>query len=116
MIDGTLDGVPEQYRTSVYRIVQEALTNCVRHARADRLTVTVARRLDALDISIADNGVGLDPDRARAGLGLRGIEERAKELNGTVKILCPPGGGTTVTIVLPLPARPTEVTLARAAG
>jgi signal transduction histidine kinase len=115
-IEGTLDGVPEQYRTSVYRIVQEALTNCVRHARADRLSVDVTRRWDSLEISITDNGVGLDPARARAGLGLRGIEERAKELNGTVRIVSPPGGGTTVAIVLPLPARPTEVTLARAAG
>ncbi len=115
-IEGTLDGVPEQYRTGVYRMIQEALTNCIRHARADRFTVTVARRWDALEVSVADNGVGLDPSRARAGLGLRGIEERAKELNGTVKILCPPSGGTTIAILLPLPARPTEVTLARAAG
>ena len=115
-IDGNLDGVPEQYRTSVYRIVQEALTNCVRHARADRLEVDVIRRWDSLEVSITDNGVGLEPSRARLGLGLRGIEDRAKELNGTLKISNPPGGGTTLSILLPLPPRPAEVTFARVAG
>jgi signal transduction histidine kinase len=115
-VSGSLDGVPEHHRTCVYRIVQEALTNCTRHARANRVEVHVTRRWDSLEVLVADDGVGLEPSRARDGLGLRGIEERAKELNGTLKISSVAGGGTTLTVVLPLPARPTEVTLARAAG
>ena len=79
-IDGDFDALPDRYRTCVYRAVQEALTNCVRHAEARTIKVNVAGYDDRLDVSVTDDGIGLDPARRRDGLGLRGIEERVKEL------------------------------------
>lgn len=113
---GHLDGLPDPHRTCVYRTVQEALTNCVRHARATRVDVRVIATDAGLDVSIADDGVGMADPRARGGLGLRGIEERARDLDGTLTIASPPGGGTTLTIHIPYVVTEPEVTLARAAG
>ena len=106
----------ERHRTCVYRAVQEALTNCVRHARAGSIEVTVAGYADRLEVSVTDDGIGLGPGRRRGGLGLRGIEERVKELNGVVKISSSAGGGTTLAIRLPLAPQSSEARLARAAG
>src|SRR5829696_3165857 len=84
---GALDNLTDQHRTCVYRVVQEALTNCVRHARATSIRVVVRAQQDRIDVSVSDDGVGLDPRRRAAGFGLRGIEERVRELGGTVTIL-----------------------------
>jgi signal transduction histidine kinase len=117
IVQGSFDDLPEQHCTCVYRAVQEALTNCIRHARASRIDVTVTDRPDALTVSVRDDGVGLDPARRIRGLGLRGIEERVRELQGTLTIQSVPGAGTTLTLRLPKTARRTpEVIRARAAG
>ena len=115
-IDGTFEGLPDRHRTCVYRAIQEALTNCVRHAHASAITINVTGRADRLIASITDNGIGLDPARPRSGLGLRGIEERVKELNGAMTIGKAKGGGTTLAISLPVPASMEDAPLARAAG
>ena len=81
---GALDTLTDQHRTCVYRVVQEALTNCVRHAQAGRISVDVRARDEFLDVSVSDDGVGLDPRRRAGGFGLRGIEERVRELGGSV--------------------------------
>ena len=114
--DGDFDALPERYRTCVYRAIQEALTNCIRHAEARSIKVTVTGYDDRLDVSVTDDGIGLDPARRHDGLGLRGIEERVKELHGTMAIDGAAGEGTTLMIRLPLPARITEVPRARATG
>jgi signal transduction histidine kinase len=113
---GDFDALPDVYRTCVYRVIQEALTNCIRHAQARSIVVTLTGRPDRLDVSVTDNGIGLDSARRGEGLGLRGIEERVKELHGAVTIATAPGEGTRLEIHLPLPAATTEVALARAAG
>jgi signal transduction histidine kinase len=115
-VQGDLDLLPEPHRTCVFRAIQEALTNCIRHARAHAITVTLRGGHDRLHVSVTDDGIGLDPAQRRDGLGLRGIEERVKELQGTIQIARGPRGGTTVTINLPLPRMKAEVSLARAAG
>ena len=93
-VDGDLDALPDQHRTCVYRVVQEALTNCVRHAqRARSIQVTrhgrarLARRVR--DATTASASIRRD---AAQGLGLRGIEERVKELHGTMTIQQRAGG------------------------
>ena len=78
--------------------------------------MTIIGHADRLDLSVTDNGVGLDSARRGEGLGLRGIEERVKELHGVVTIATAPGEGTKLEIRLPLPAGATEAALARAAG
>jgi signal transduction histidine kinase len=100
---GDLESLPDQHRTCVYRVVQEALTNVVRHSRAGRIQVAVIGASGRLDVSISDNGVGFNALSRSAGLGLRGIEERVRELGGTVSIQSAKGSGTTMKIVLPVP-------------
>jgi signal transduction histidine kinase len=115
-MDGDFDTLPDKHRTCVYRIVQEAMTNCVRHAQAKAIQVGVMAEGDRLRVSISDDGIGLDLAHRRKGLGLRGIDERVKELGGTMRISCEPGRGTSLVVHLPLPAPVMEVPLARAAG
>jgi signal transduction histidine kinase len=113
---GDFEALPDRYRTCVFRVVQEALTNCVRHAHARAVEVTVTGHRDSLAIAVHDDGIGFDPTRRRSGLGLRGIEERVKELGGTMHIASASRGGTTIDVRLPLIAAVEEVSLARAAG
>jgi signal transduction histidine kinase len=115
-VDGDFAALTDQHRTCVYRVVQEALTNCIRHSGATRIQVVVSRDKDALTVTLSDDGVGLDAARPRTGLGLRGIEERVRELGGTVSIKSAAGLGTTLTVLLPNPEGGSEVALARAAG
>jgi signal transduction histidine kinase len=108
--------VPDAHRTCVYRTVQEALTNCIRHAHAQSIAVTILGHDDQLDVSIADDGTGMPAEGRGEGLGLRGIEERVRELHGTMTMHGAPGQGTTLAVRLPLPAGTMETALARAAG
>jgi len=103
-VTGDLAPLPDQYRTCVYRVVQEALTNCVRHASARSIRVTVAGRSATLEVTVADDGTGIDPGKNRTGLGLRGIEERVRELGGGLDISSVPNAGTSLVIRLPLTA------------
>jgi signal transduction histidine kinase len=84
-VDGEFD-LQDRYRTCVYRTVQEALTNCVRHARACSIDVNMTSDGDHLDVSVTDDGIGLESPRRGSGLGLRGIEERVKGLRGVMTI------------------------------
>jgi signal transduction histidine kinase len=113
-MEGEFDTLPEKYRTCVYRIVQEAMTNCARHAQAKAIRVGSTTDGGQLRIWVTDDGRGLNPRQHPAGLGLRGIEERVKELQGNMTIDQEPSGGTTISVTIPLPAA--EISLARAAG
>jgi signal transduction histidine kinase len=115
-LEGDIDRLTDQQRTSVYRIVQEALTNCARHAQAGRIAVRASAGPEALDLSITDDGVGLTIERGRTGFGLRGIEERVRELGGVSAVRSSPGDGTTIAIQLPLIAAPSESARESVAG
>jgi signal transduction histidine kinase len=115
-VQGDFDVLPDRHRTCVYRAVQEALTNCVRHSQARSVKVSVHGADNHLDVSVVDDGIGFHSARGRNGLGLRGIDERVKELNGTMRIGGAAGGGTRLEIRLPVRPRATEAPLARAAG
>jgi signal transduction histidine kinase len=115
-VEGDFDRVPDQHRTCVYRVVQEALTNCIRHARASTVTVKVKGQADSLTVSVTDDGVGMGAAQERSGFGLRGIEERARELHGRFVIQTAPDTGTTLTIELPILTDRAETPRARAAG
>jgi signal transduction histidine kinase len=82
-----------------YFIVSEALTNVVKHAQAARVEVTVTRVGDVLRIAVTDDGRG--GASPREGTGLRGLEQRAAAVDGTLSIDSPPGGPTTITAELP---------------
>ncbi|HEU4328932.1 MAG TPA: CheR family methyltransferase [Roseiflexaceae bacterium] len=105
-----LDGVrlPAAVETTVYRIVQEALTNVLKHAQASLVSVILERRSDALRVIIEDNGRGFSveaapPDRAAGRrLGLLGMHERASLAGGTITIESTPGEGTSIFVSIPL--------------
>jgi signal transduction histidine kinase len=103
-VDGDLEKLPDPQRTCVYRVVQEALTNCAKHSAATDIHVQVVRGRSHLDVSVRDNGVGMTSTRDHKGLGLTGIKERVKDINGSTSIQTTPGGGTVVHITLPVPA------------
>ena len=102
-VDGDLEHLPDPQRTCVYRVVQEALTNCARHSAATDIQVKVVRGPARLDVSVTDNGVGMASGDDHKGLGLTGIKERVKDINGSASIQTSPGGGTTLHISLPVP-------------
>jgi signal transduction histidine kinase len=110
---GEVSELPDQTRTCVYRIVQEALTNCARHAQAKQIEIAVAAERNTLDLTVADDGI--DPLRAR-GMGLLGIEERVRELHGTFEVRPRTPSGTRLHVMLPIVASIEEVAVARAAG
>jgi signal transduction histidine kinase len=95
--------LPPEIETAVYRIVQEAAANAVRHGGAQRVDVTVVTRPDAVIATVEDDGCGFDPAAVAAGrLGLAGMRERAGLFNGRMQIESSPGQGATVTVELPL--------------
>jgi signal transduction histidine kinase len=96
----TSDDLPDEYKTCIYRVVQEALHNCSGHARAKRVQIRVQQQLSRLALSIQDDGLGFDV-RQTKGLGLLGIEERVARLGGKCEIHSAPGRGTIVAIELP---------------
>ena len=101
------DRLPSITETALYRIVQEALTNATKHAKASSITIRFSQRDNGLICSIRDDGVGFDVRSIRApgsasGLGLVGIQERLNALGGTLQILSAPGQGTELLIRLPM--------------
>jgi signal transduction histidine kinase len=102
-IDGTLHKLEDAHRTCVYRVVQEALTNCARHAHATRIRITVHEGATTITLTVEDNGVGFDVAVARLrGLGLLGTEERVRELGGTMEIRSQPSKGTLMRCEIPV--------------
>ncbi len=92
--------LPAAVETAAYRIVVEAITNAVRHSGGTRCLVSIAVGEDALQLSVRDDGSGLDPDRA-PGVGLRSMQERAAEVGGTLSVRSA-ADGTVVMARLPL--------------
>jgi signal transduction histidine kinase len=99
------DDLPEEYKTCIYRVVQEALRNAAAHSGASIARVNVQQQLDKLLLSIQDDGRGFDAGLVK-GLGLLGVEERVARLGGTCRIYSGPGQGTLMAIELPFPRRP----------
>lgn len=116
-VELTLDPLDERLdpdlETLVFRIIQEALTNVLRHAGADRAQVAVHRAGESLELRVADAGRGFDPRTvlsgggavsatAAAGSGLRGMRDRLELFGGRLEITSTPGQGTVVSAMVPL--------------
>jgi PAS domain S-box-containing protein len=94
---------------AIYRIVQEALTNVVRHAQASRVRIETLRTGGLWQVHVDDNGVGIgqrDPASRSGSLGVIGMRERAHLLGGRFSVHSAPGGGTRVSVVLPMDPAP----------
>lgn len=96
--------LPDSHRTCIYRVVQEALTNCARHARAKQIRVAVAGGAREISVSVEDDGVGFNPAHVRGrGLGLVGMQERVMELRGSLRVRPVAPHGTVLSATIPLP-------------
>lgn len=95
------DDLPDEYKTCVYRVVQEALHNCSRHSHATAVRIRVRQQDGGLSLSIQDDGQGFDVSETK-GLGLLGIEERVARLGGTCAVHSTVGNGTILTAEFPL--------------
>ena len=101
-VNGSLNGLTEGDRTSLFRIVQEALTNITKHASASEIRIALTAGDQGVMLRVEDNGKGMDPQDARGrGLGLVGIEERAREMGAGFALQTQPGQGTALEISIP---------------
>jgi signal transduction histidine kinase len=98
-----LDTLSRGASLALFRIMQEALGNAVKHAQATRLSVELMRSGDLVTLNVSDDGAGFDRGRlsASGGLGLIMMRERAGQLNGTFEFNTAPGRGTTIKVVIP---------------
>ena len=102
-VDGLLENLSDAQRTCVYRVVQEALTNCARHARSKNVLVSVGEHENGITVVVQDDGVGFVPGPTnKGGLGLIGIQERVQALDGRCRIISHPNQGTTISVELPV--------------
>jgi signal transduction histidine kinase len=95
------DELPEEHKTCIYRIVQEALNNVARHAQASAVQISLQQQHGELVLNIRDDGTGFDAQRVR-GLGILGMEERTRHLGGAFVIDSQAGRGTLLKVNLPL--------------
>jgi signal transduction histidine kinase len=86
----------------VYRVLQESLSNIVRHAQASEVRVGIFRQQNSLSLTVRDNGVGLPHPQAGRGCGLRGMAQRVAEAGGRFDIASTPGSGTALTMSFPI--------------
>jgi len=98
---GVTAELPDEFKTCIYRLVQEALHNVTRHAIAASVRIVVQQEPGRLLLSVQDDGQGFDVRRSR-GLGLLGMEERVAHLGGTLQLKSEPGSGTLISVALPL--------------
>jgi signal transduction histidine kinase len=97
------DRLPTEAETTLYRVVQEALTNVVKHAEASRVSILLVRRDGTATVVIEDDGRGFDPSEAsEQSMGLQGMRERAELHDGRLTVETSPGAGTTLVVEVPL--------------
>ncbi len=106
-VSGVSGRLPAKLETAAFRLVQEALTNVLKHAEASTVTVGMSAAGRELHVRIEDNGRGFDPRRSRSadrsgGFGLLGMQERVELVGGRWEVQSTPGVGTVVTAVLPI--------------
>jgi two-component system sensor histidine kinase UhpB len=123
VVTGEMQRLDYDVEAMLFQVVKELLQNVVEHAKADRATVEVHCYEDKLEILVADNGIGFDPEslthREHSGFGLFSIRERMLYMGGSLRVESAPGRGTRVRTTLPLPCQleaPIEEMLARVDG
>jgi len=93
-----------ELESTIYRLVQEALTNVVKHARAERVEINVVARGNEISVEVTDDGIGFDPAVRPPGFGLTGMRERLELVGGRLSIDSAAGRGTTVRAAVPVGA------------
>ncbi len=105
---GKVELLPPEFEVNLFRIVQEALNNILKHAKASEVRITVSHEPKALRLVVEDNGCGFEQARLQSsppnqrGLGVRQLAERARMMGGRVNLQSRPGHGTRLTVEVPL--------------
>jgi len=100
-VDEIEDRLPPLVETTVYRVVQESLTNVAKHAGAETVIVRGQLRGSELLVTVTDDGKGFDPSDQPGGFGLNSMRERSEMVSGSVRVTSSPGSGTTVELRVP---------------
>ena len=103
-IENVDDAIVGPAATQLYRIIQEALNNLIKHSNANRARLSLERDIKCVRLRVSDNGKGFDPAKVslRAGFGLKNIQERARMIGGTADIESGPGAGTQLVVEVPI--------------
>jgi signal transduction histidine kinase len=100
-LDVTDTRFPPEVESTVYRLVQEALTNIAKHAHAQHVAVEISANDGEITLAVRDDGTGFDPQQQSSGFGLIGMRERLALVNGTIEIQSSPGTGTRLRARIP---------------
>jgi len=95
------DNLLGDIKINAYRIVQESLKNCVKHAQCEHIDIAFGMNGGKLKLTISDDGIGFDTKKGKRGIGLRNIISRVKKIKGTFTIESAKGKGTIITITIP---------------
>jgi signal transduction histidine kinase len=94
--------LPPEWENNLLRIIQEALTNAIRHSQASKFDALLGFETGEIRVEAKDNGGGFDPVKMHDGFGVQGMRERVNEMGGSITIQSADGKGTMISIVLPL--------------
>ncbi|MBB1137947.1 ATP-binding protein [Myroides sp. WP-1] len=95
---GVTDNIPFKIQLSLYRIVQESISNVIKYAQANNVIVQISQHENTINLTIEDDGIGFDTSKVVYGLGIKNIKSRTALMNGTVEILSEKGKGTTINV------------------
>jgi len=98
----TKSGIPGNMQLMVFRIVQEQVSNVIKHSKATEAEIKLSVIKNELVVTVSDNGVGFEPKKRMKGIGIMNITSRAEVHNGKVEIISSPGNGCTLRISIPL--------------
>jgi signal transduction histidine kinase len=116
-VDRLREPLPEEHRTCIYRIVQEALTNCARHAKAKTIEIAIDGPGVGISVVVKDDGIGFDPGQVRGrGLGLTGMQERVMDLGGELTVVSQVSKGTVLSAKIPIPTEVLPIEYSSSAG
>jgi signal transduction histidine kinase len=94
--------LPQEITTTVYRLVQEALTNMIKHSRATEVNISLKLIAGTLQVKVQDNGVGFEPQENTTGFGIQGMSERANALGGKFSLISMPDQGCQIVATIPV--------------
>lgn len=96
------DNLSGDIKINAYRIIQESLKNCVKHAKSENVSISFQLMEDKLKLTISDDGVGFEVNKKKKGIGLKNIVSRAKKIKASLDIDSKPGKGTTIKVTIPV--------------
>lgn len=96
------DKLNENFKLTIYRIIQEQLTNILKHSKASEANISLLSKENDIYLEVSDNGIGFDTSRKRQGIGLSNIQSRANMYEGTLELYSQPGEGSKLSVKFPL--------------